>query len=151
METARWIAEHWFDLLQTVGIVSGFAFTAHALATESEARKIGNLIALNQEHMAIWKELYARPELSRITDERAALDTKPLSHEERLFVTFLILHLSVVYRAMKAKMFVNIEGLTEDVKAFFSLPIPKTIWNTIKLSQDKDFVTFIESITNKKL
>jgi hypothetical protein len=148
METARWIAEHWFDLLQTAGIVSGFAFTIHALHTESEARKIDNLIALNQEHMAIWKELYGRPELSRITEKRVALDTKPLSHEERLFVTFLILHLSVVYRAMRAKMFVNIEGLTEDVKVFFSLPIPKIIWNTIKSSQDKDFVSFVESITD---
>ena len=124
------------------GIVSGFAFTVHALHTEGEARKIDNLIALNQEHMAIWKELYGRPELSRITEEGVALDTKPLSHEERLFVTFLILHLSVVYRAMKAKMFVNIEGLTEDVKAFFSLPIPKIIWKNIKSAQDKDFVAF---------
>jgi hypothetical protein len=148
METARWIAEHWFDLLQTAGIVSGFAFTIHALHTESEARKIDNLIALNQEHMAIWKELYVRPELPRITEKRVALDTKPLSHEEALFVTFLILHLSVVYRAMRARMFVNIEGLTKDVKEFFSLPIPKTIWNTIKSSQDKDFVTFIESVTD---
>jgi hypothetical protein len=148
METARWIAEHWFDLFQTAGVLIGFAFTIHALHTESEARKIDNLIALNQEHMAIWKELYGRPELSRITEKRVALDTKPLSHEERLFVTFLILHLSVVYRAMRAKMFVNIEGLTEDVKVFFSLPIPKIIWNTIKSSQDKDFVSFVESITD---
>jgi hypothetical protein len=148
METTRWIAEHWFDLLQTAGIVSGFAFTTHTLHTDSEARKIGNMIALNQQHMSIWKELYARPELSRITDERVALDTKPLSHEERLFVTFLILHLSVVYRAMRVKMFVNIEGLIKDVKEFFSLPIPKIIWDTIKSSQDKDFVRFIESITD---
>lgn len=147
MEIAHWIAEHWFDLLQTAGIVSGFVFTAHALHTESEARKIDNMIALNQEHTAIWKELYARPELSRITEERVALDTKPLSDEERLFVTFLILHLSVVYRAMKAKMFVSVEGLTKDVKEFFSLPIPKTIWKKIKSSQDKDFVRFVDSVT----
>jgi hypothetical protein len=148
METSRFIAEHWFDLLQTAGIVSGFAFTIHALRTESEARKIDNMIALNQEHMAIWKELYARPELSRIIEDRVALDTKPLSHEERLFVTFLILHLSVVYRAMRAKMFVNVEGLKEDVKSFFSLPIPKIVRKTLKTSQDQDFVRFIESITN---
>jgi hypothetical protein len=45
METARWIAEHWFDLLQTAGIVSGFAFTIHALHTESESRKINNMAA----------------------------------------------------------------------------------------------------------
>ena len=148
METARWIAQHWFDLLQTAGIVSGFAFTAHALHTESQARKIDNMIALNQEHMAIWKELYARPELSRILEETVALDTKPLLHEERLFVTFLILHLSVVYRAMKAKMFVNVEGLRADVTSFFSLPIPRVVWNAIKSSQDKDFVSFIESNTD---
>jgi len=86
-----------------------------------------------------------------ITEERVALDTKPLSHEETLFVTFLILHLSVVFRVMKAKMFVNIEGFTEDVKEFFSLPIPKTIWNSIKSSQDKDFVSFIEKLVSKRI
>jgi len=148
METARWIAEHWFDLLQTAGIVSGFAFTIHALHTESEARKIDNMIALNQEHMSIWKEMYARPELSRIMEDRVALDTKPLSHEERLFVTFLILHLGVVYRAMTAKMFVNVEGLKGDVKSFFALPVPKAVWNGIKSSQDKDFVMFVENCQN---
>ena len=50
METAHWIAEHWFDLFQTAGVLIGFVFTIHALRTESEARKIGNMIALNQEH-----------------------------------------------------------------------------------------------------
>jgi len=52
---------------------------------------------------------------------------------------------------MKAKMFVHLEGLPEDVKSFFSLPIPKAVWNAIKSSQDKDFVTFIESNTIQKL
>jgi hypothetical protein len=145
MEIARWIADHGFDLFQTGGVLIGFVFTIHALRTESEARKIGNMLSLNQEHMAIWKELYARPELSRIMEETVALDTKPLSHEERIFVTFLILHLSATYLAMKAKMFINIEGLTNDVKDFFSLPIPKTIWDTIKSSQNKDFAAFVEN------
>jgi hypothetical protein len=139
-----WITEHWFDLLQTVSIVAGFVFTAHTIRKDSEARKIANMIALSQQHQAIWKELYERPELSRIIDERVALDTKQLSHEERLFVTSLILHLSVVYRAMKAKMFVTVDGMKEDVKEFFSLPIPKAVWEKIKSSQETGFVTFVD-------
>jgi hypothetical protein len=140
-----WILEHWFDLLQTVSIVGGLAFTAHTILKDSEVRKIANLIALNQQHQTNWKELYEHPELARITDERVALDTMQLSHEERVFVTSLILHLSVVHRATKAKMFVTVDGLKKDVNEFFSLPIPKAVWEKIKSSQEKDFVAFVEA------
>jgi lipid-A-disaccharide synthase-like uncharacterized protein len=31
MELLNWLAEHGFDLIQTIGIVGGLLFTAHAI------------------------------------------------------------------------------------------------------------------------
>ncbi|HYV27315.1 MAG TPA: hypothetical protein VFA77_07260 [Candidatus Eisenbacteria bacterium] len=150
MEATHWIAQHWFDLVQTAGIISGFLFTAHTIRKESEARKIANMIAMADHHHSLWKEFYKHPELSRIIDEGAALDAKPVTAEEQLFVTSLILHLDGVHRAMKAKMFVRLEGLQKDIQTFFSLPIPKAVWEKSKSLQDADFVAFVEACRNWK-
>ena len=140
-----WIAQH-SDLLQNLGIIVGFVFTAHSVRKESEARKISNMVSVAQHHYAIWKQLYERPELSRIMDRGADLGTKPLTNEELLFVTSLIQHLDMVRRMIKAKMFVKLEGLQTDIKEFFSLPIPKAVWETMKPFQDKAFIRFVGKI-----
>ncbi len=140
METLHWIGE----VLQSAGIITGFIFTLHALRKDTAARHISNLLAFGQQHHAIWKQVQERKELSRIMDERAVLDTKPPSHEERLFVTQLILHLDGVHRAMQAKMAVNIEGLRKDVRDFFVLPVPRAVWEALKPYQDRDFIAFME-------
>src|ERR1051325_5602740 len=139
-----WITQHWFDLLQSVGIVSGFIFTAYSIRKEDVSRRIGNLLAIAERHHSIWKLLYERPGLSRIMDERAALETKPLSDEEQVFITAVILHLDTVHQASKEKMFVRLERIREDVRHFFSLPIPRAAWNKLKPFQDVEFVEVVE-------
>jgi hypothetical protein len=146
MEVSNWLAANWFDLLQTLGIVGGLLFTAYAIRKDEKGRKIGNLIAINQQHHEIWKALYGRPELARVLKKEANVNSTPISDAERLFVNSLILQLSTVYRAMKEGMFVPLEGLKEDIKGFFTLPIPKNIWEKIKPLQDKDFAAFVENV-----
>lgn len=138
-----WITTHVSELLQDLSIIVGFAFTVHAIHRDAAARRIGNLLELTKQHNELWGKLNS-PELARISDEGAALDTKPLSHEEQRFVTALILHLHVYFRAMRVKMYPKLEGLDADVKQFFSRPIPKAVWNSVKQYQNKDFVEFIE-------
>jgi hypothetical protein len=36
------------------------------------------------------------------------------------------------------------EGLERDIRFFFSLPIPKTVWNKFKVFQNDWFVRFID-------
>jgi hypothetical protein len=144
MGVGSWLLNHWIDLLQSAGIISGLVFTAYSVGKDADARKIQNLIALSERHHAIWKQVYDSPDLLRIKDERAALDTHPVTPEEQRFVISLIVHLDTVYRATKAKMFVNVEGVQKDIKSFFSLPIPKTVWDRVKPLQDKGFVEFVE-------
>jgi hypothetical protein len=144
MEGLQWIGDHWFDLLQTVGIVGGLLFTAYTIRQDDRSRKIANLIAIKQQYREIWQELYDRPQLGRVLEKAVDLTAQPISIEERLFVKLLILHLDSVHRAMKADMFVSLEGLQMDVREFFSSPIPKAVWEKMRPLQDVDFVRFVE-------
>ncbi len=145
MEASQWIAEHWFDLLQSVGIVGGFLFTAHALRKDEQARTVSNTIAINEQYSRIWHEFYERPALARILKKDADLKRQPVSNEEALFVKTLILHLDTVRRTMTAGIFADIQGLQKDIRDFFTLPIPKSVWEKLKPFQDGDFVKFVET------
>lgn len=145
MEASSWITQHWFDLFQTAGIIGGLLFTAYTVRREGRARKISSLIALKQQHLDIWKDLYEKPKLFRVLKKNVDLSKHPITDEESLFVKFLILHLDTVRRAMDSGLFVKLEGLQTDVSEFFSAPIPKAIWEQLKPLQDKDHVTFVDA------
>ena len=145
MEVSEWFAQHGFDLIQTAGIVGGLFFTAYALRKDERARRIGNSIAINEQHRRIWKTLYDHPELRRVLSKETGSHGTSVSVEEELFVTSLILHLNTVYQAMKHGEFITLEGLKLDVSRFFSLPIPKDVWNRNTQFQNHDFVAFIEN------
>jgi len=136
---------HWFDLLQTVVIVGGLLFTAYATLRDERAHKVGNLIAVTGQHREIWSVLYEDPRLSRVLKKDVDLEKEAITEQEALFVKLLILHLGTVYRAMKERMFVQLEGLQNDIREFFSLPIPKEIWRRYQQFQDKDFAEFVSN------
>jgi hypothetical protein len=150
MEVLHWFAEHWLDLAQTIGIVGGLLFTAHALRKEEKARTVTNMIAVNEQYSRIWHEFYERPELARILKTDVDLNKQPVSNDEALFVKTLLLHLDVVRRTMKAGIFVKIQGLQKDIRDFFTLPIPKAMWEKIKPFQDGDFIAFVEKCLKEK-
>ena len=66
MEGLHWIAEHWLDLLQSVGIVGGLWFTAYTIRKDERARKVTNMLTVAQHHREIWQQLYERPDLTRL-------------------------------------------------------------------------------------
>ena len=43
-------------------------------------------------------------------------------------------------------MFVKIEGLQQEVRELFALPIPKAVWEKIKPFQNANFAKFIEAV-----
>lgn len=57
----------------------------------------------------------------------------------------VISHISSVYEALKDELVIKQEGLRRDVRSFFSLPVPKAVWQNAKLLQNQDFAAFIES------
>lgn len=145
MSVFGWISAQWFELLQTAGIIASLVFAACSMRRDEQARRITNVSAIKQDYIQIWSQLYERPELARVLDKGADLAQQPISTAEWLFVKMLIVHLDSVHRAMKARLFVSIEGLHTDIQDFFGSPIPKAIWEQLKPLQDSEFVQFIET------
>ena len=139
-----WIQDNFTVLLNSVGIIGGLLFTACSFRAESHVRRLGNLISLTQSHREIWFKLYEEPSLSRILDPEIDLAKNPPTLKEEVFVTALILHLNCIHRAASLNLFPDLEGLRTDVREFYSLPIPRTIWGRWKPLQDLKFITFVE-------
>jgi hypothetical protein len=140
----EWLAANWFTILNSVGIVGGLVFTAVSLRSETKTRKISNQLAMTANHREVWKELLHRPELARVVDPSADVTKQLISPVEQAFVNMVVLHTSSVYEALKNELVVKQQGLRRDVGLFFSLPIPRFVWEKIKLFQNADFVAFVE-------
>lgn len=139
-----WIGENWFTLLQSAGIIGGLLFTGISLRIDTKVRRVGNLFEVTKHHREIWTGLYSRPELKRILKSDVDVDRGPITSEEELFVNLLVLHLASAYRAAVGGMFILPTELDADIGRFFSLPIPRAIWEKTRRFQDQDFVGFVE-------
>ena len=144
MASLSWLTDHWFDLLQSAGIVGGLAFTGFALRTDARSKRVQNLLTVTQNHRQIWEQLYSRPKLARVLEPLPDIVRHPITHEEQLFVKFLYLHLYTVYRAIRSDLYYTPKELAADVRALLSLPIPREVWMELRTSQDPDFVAFVE-------
>ena len=145
-----WVVQNWFDLSQSAGILAGLLFTAHSLRSEIKTRRVSNLLSITESHRKVWTEIYRRPELKRVLDERANVRQNEMTREEEIFVNLVIFHLNAVFYARKSGLVFKLEGLRRDIWWFFSLPIPRMILEKTKLLQNDDFVAFVESCRNWK-
>ncbi len=142
---AGWLLENWFEVLSALGIVGGLCFTAVSLRSETKTRRVANLLAITANYREVWKEFFISPELARVIEPSADVSEQAVTPAEEFFVYTVIAHTSSVYEALKDKLMTKQEGLERDVRMFFSLPVPKAIWQKAKPLQNQDFVAFIES------
>jgi hypothetical protein len=138
------IRHNWLSLFQTASIAAGFVFIAVAILFDARARRATNLIRLTEQHRELWERMYVEPDLARIFDADADPESKGLTAHEETFVIFIVLHLSTTYYAIRSGLIRNTRGLRNDIQRFFSLPIPRTVWERIKHLQDPPFVQFVE-------
>lgn len=150
MGISKWVVGNWFDLFQSAGIIGGLLFTGWSLLSETKTRRVNNLLAITKGHRDIWTEFYQRPEVKRVLADRADLGRDEITREEEIFVNLVILHLNCVFYARKTGLMFKLEGLRRDVGWFFSLPIPKAVWEKTKVLQNDKFVAFVESCRNWK-
>ena len=146
---APWLADNWFELFSSIGIIGGLWFTAVSLRSETKTRRVANLLTITANHREVWKEFFISPELARVIDPSANVAKMPVTPAEDFFVHMIISNTSSMYEALKDELVTKQEGLRRDVKSFFSLPVPKAVWNTTKLLQNQDFAAFIESSMKK--
>ncbi len=150
MGIGEWTLQNWFNLFSAVGIIAGLWFTAFSLRSETKTRRIANLLTITANHREIWKEFLNNPKLARVRDAVADTTKQPVTDAERVFVTFVIFQMSSVFYAMSDQLVVKVEGLRRDIAQFLSLPIPREVWEKIKVLQNDDFVVFVDSCRNWK-
>ena len=145
-----WIEENWFDFLQSGGIVAGLFFTGFAALQGNRSRNIETLLSITESHRTLWLQIFSDPHLLRILKPKAALKSKPVTAEERIFVNLIILHLTGVLAAMRAGVMEKPAGLDADLAEFFSLPIPAEVWKATLHYRDAATRKYVEDITRKK-
>ena len=142
---AVWLANNWFTLLQSLGIIAGLLFTALSLRRNTKARKASDLLTLTKHHRELWSDVYQRPELRRILSTDVDLIGSPITVAEQEFLNVAIVHFNTGWLLAREGALLNMDGLKGDVRGFFSLPIPKAVWNQTRQNRDAKFLGFVES------
>ena len=150
MEIGDWVAANLFNLLSAIGVIGSLWFTAVSLRSETKTRRVANLLTITASHREIWSEFLKNEKLARVRDANANILKQPVTDAERVFVTFVILHMGSVFHAMSDQLVVKVEGFRRDIAQFFSLPVPRDVWEKSKVLQNDDFVAFVESCRNWK-
>jgi hypothetical protein len=140
----------WLSMLLTFGLLGAFAFLGTMLFIDARARRVSNLIQLTQQHRELWERMFIDPRLARVLDPTADIEHAPVTAEEEMFVIFIILHLNCTFYAMKSGFYPKPEGLAQDIEMFFSLPIPRALWEKVKSLQDRRFVAFVDASNGAK-
>ena len=145
-----WLANNSFNLLSAIGVIGSLWFTAVSLRSATKTQRIANLLAITANHREVWHVFLNHQELVRVRDVMADTTKQPITHAERVFVNMVIQHINSVFCTMNEQLVVKVEGLRRDVAQFLSLPIPREVWENIKILQNDDFVAFVESCRNWK-
>jgi hypothetical protein len=144
MQGWSWVLDNWMTVINAVGVIGGLFLTARALRSETKTRRIANLLTVTTNHREVWKAFFEHPELARVLDASANLAKKPITPGEQRFVNMVVNHISSVYESLKDELVTKQEGLRQDVRSFFSLPLPRAVWEKTKIFQNADFVKFVE-------
>lgn len=140
------LKSHWFDLAQTVGIVSGFVYTARAFSLDSRARRAEFTLSINAAHREVWSALLKSPELARILETDPDLASKPVTQDEERMTLVVLHHLASVHQAIELRLYPSWAGIEEDVRWFFTRPIPKLILERFLPVQAPEFRRFLRRV-----
>ena len=77
-------------------------------------------------------------------DLEADTRAEPVTDDEAIWVTLLLLHINASHSAIKADIISEPEGLTLDLKGLFALPIPRAAWERRRPLQDREFAAFLD-------
>jgi len=139
-----WTIERWKEIFEFGGTLGALLFTGIALHIDARVRRAETIIEITKQHRELWMYFYDRPHLARLFDMNRDLKAHPLTDEEVHFVNFLLNHLRATFYARIARIFVQPECLSEDMKGFFSYPATRAAWEKQKRSHERKFVAFVE-------
>jgi hypothetical protein len=142
-----WLAEGWFDGVQTVGILGSLWVAICSIREQVKSRRLTDLLTLAAHHRDLWSEVHRRPDLARICDREVRLSGHPMTLPEREFMNLVINHFHTGWLVACRGGLVSRHTLATDAGYFFRLPLPRAAWDQTKFQQDPRFVQFIENST----
>jgi len=145
-----WLETNWFTLVQSVGIVGSLWFAVAAFRREVASRKVGDLLTLSQHHRDLWSEVHRRPELGRVLQREVDFVASPISLAEEEFLNVVIVHFQTSWLLAREGAMLTLDVLAADVRWFFSLPLPRAVWQRTREFRDPIFVEFVESAVQGK-
>lgn len=138
-----WLNQNWFSFLQSLGIVGGLWFTAAAIRRDTKARKASDLLKLLEQHRELWSDIHRRPELERVLSQELDLVAQPISIAEEEFINLVIVHFHTGWMLSRSGSTNSLAALGKDVVSFFSLPLPRKVWEKTEHKRDAAFVRFV--------
>ncbi len=139
-----WLSQNWFTLLQGIGIIAGLIFTGISLRRETLSRRMNALLTLTEQHRELWSEVHRRPDLGRILAAEVDLLGHPITTAEEEFLNIVFVHFSTGWEMSVRHRLISRDAFREDVRRFFSLPIPNQVWERTKAVRDPRFVRFVD-------
>lgn len=117
---------------------------AAAANREAKAKEVENLLTLSEHHRELWGAVPQRKDLERIFLADVDAELKPATVAETEFLNLVIVHFQTGWRIAKAGGITTLEEMTADVRGFFSLPLPRSVWEKTKEFRNPKFVRFVE-------
>lgn len=108
-------------------------------------------LTLAGHHRELWSDANRRPELNRIFLTEVDLIARPISVMEEEFLNLVIVHFNSGWLMARDDGLIKAKSLAADAHAFFSLPIPRTVWERTIHFRDPEFVQFIEQALAPKI
>lgn len=136
--------ENWLNLAQTISLLGGGLLAVAVFLRESRGRKLGHFLTLAQHHRELWSEAHRRPELSRIFRSEVDLIADPITVVEEEFLYLVIVHFQTGWLLANDSAFLDKRNMATDAHGFFSLPLPRAVWNSTRAARDPKFVRFME-------
>jgi hypothetical protein len=141
---STWVEGNWFNLIQTVGIVGSLILAMAAAKREAKTREIENLLTISGHHRELWGGARQKEELERIFREDDRFLNLPITVAEEEFLNLVTAHYLTSWRISKIGGIITLKELADDVREFFSLPLPRAVWEKTKKNRNRRFVRFVE-------
>lgn len=140
-----WLEQHWFHLLEGVGIIASLLFTTATVRHDLRARRNQEHLLLATQHRRLWGELHRRPRLARILERERDLAAEPLTVAEEQFLMLAIVHYQNGWLLTGKGSLITRKALTLDAGDFFSRPAPHAVWRNVRGIMEARFVEFVEA------
>jgi hypothetical protein len=139
-----WASNNWFNLIQTVGIMGSLWMTAAAANREAKSREVENLIALKNQHDELWSRVLEKPEFERIFRRDESVAEAEPTFTESTFIGIVFVHFQTGWKLASKGAIITRSELASDMRDFFSLPLPRSVWKKTRAFRDPEFVRFVE-------